>query len=131
MMKSTKILFDSFALIEHLKGSERGMTVQELIGSRGNEIYISVLSLYEVGTVIEREHGKKKRDEIHRSLTTHFHIEDITERISVRAIKLKRIHKLPTVDYLIYASAKILGASIVSGCKHFKSISGESDVIII
>ena len=129
--KSTNYLLDSFAIIELLEGSEAGKKVRKVIEENESHIFISALSVYEVGTVVERDQGRNKMVEVVRSLSTYFQVVDVTVDVSLHAIDLKRSFKLPTVDCLIYSSAKETGAVVVSGCKHFCGISGEKDVLII
>lgn len=130
-MRNTTYLLDSFAIIELLEGSESGQRVLELIEDNTNEIVLSALSVYEVGTVLERDHGKDRMMEVIRSLTVNFPVLEITSEIALLAIHLKRDHKLPTVDCLIYATARESGAVVVSGCKHFRGITDEPDVLIV
>lgn len=130
-MKNTTYLIDSFAFIEFLEGNDIGRRVLDLLSDEANDILISAISIYEIGIVVERNHGKSKMMEVVRSLTSGFHIMDITTETSLLAIELKREYKLPTADCLIYASAKETGAKVVSGCKHFKGIKEQVDVMII
>lgn len=128
---STNYLLDSFAIIELLEGSEAGKKVRNVIQENEGHIFISTLSVYEVGTVVERNQGRDTMSEIIRSLSTYFQVVDVTLDVSQQAVDLKRSFKLPTVDCLIYASAKETGATVVSGCKHFRGISGQKDVMIL
>jgi len=130
-MKNTNYLVDTSAIVELVKGSDKGMAMLNLIERNENNLNISTLTIYELGTVLERKYGSETMEEILRSIMNYFHVMDVTPPISFRAIELKRKFKLPTVDCLIYASAKEIDAVVVSGCKHFREISDEQDVMIV
>ena len=124
------LLLDTYAIIELFRGSEAGEQVRKLI-EKDLDIYLSVLSVYEIGTVLDREIGEKKSKEYLASIETHYTIIEVSEEIAHRAIKLRSKYKLPAIDCMIYASAQHIGGKVVSGCKHFKQISNQKDVIIV
>jgi predicted nucleic acid-binding protein len=116
-------------VIEFFKGSEKGKAVKKLLEKE--EIYISVLSLYEVGYRIAEDYSKAESEDYLGSLITHYKVVEIDKEIARKAIELRKKFKLPTIDCLIYASAKLNGAKVVSSCKRFKGLAKEEDVIII
>jgi len=124
------LMLDTYAIIELFRGSEKGNLVKTLLEDE-KEVYVSALSLYETGTVLEREIGRKKSQEYLSSIETHFMIVDINQDIALNAVRIRSIFKLPAIDCLIYSSARIKNAKVVSGCKHFKLISDQKDVIIV
>lgn len=130
MVKSMSLVLDTYAILELFRGDERGKQVKKLLEQEG-EVFISVLSLYELGTVLERQIGRKKAQEYLSSVQTYYTILDITQDIALKAVELRRNFKLPAIDCLIYASTLINKAKIVSGCKHFKEISNQKNVIIV
>ena len=130
MVKNMTLVLDTFALVELFEGSEKGKLVKKLI-EKDNDVYISVLTIYELGTYLEREIGKKGSDPYIRSISTHYKMINIDEDISFIAIGLKPKTKLPAIDCLIYASAKSVNAKVVSGCKHFKNIETNKNVVIV
>ncbi|MEW6069005.1 MAG: PIN domain-containing protein [Candidatus Thermoplasmatota archaeon] len=125
-----RLLLDSFALVEFFKGSSLGEKVKKYI-EEGNEIIVSVLSIYEVGYRIEQDYSKRQAEDYLRSLKTHYQIIDVDEKTALKAVEIKKEFKLPAIDCLIYATAKINNAKVVSGCPHFKSISKQKDVIVL
>ncbi len=125
-----KLLLDSFALIEFFKGSTSGEQVKKYI-EKAEEVIITALSIYEVGYRIEQDYSKRDAENYLKSLKTHYKILDINEEIAMKAVELKKEFKLPAVDCLIYAAAKINNAKVISGCPHFKMLSKQKDVIII
>ena len=130
MVKIMSLMLDTYAIIELFRGEEKGVKVKNLL-RKDQDVYISVLSLFELGTVLEKEIGKDSSEDYIRSLETYYTVIDVDSKIAKSAVSLKRLYKLPAVDCLIYASAKFLSAKVVSGCKHFRSISKQKDVIII
>lgn len=123
-------MLDTYAIIELFRGSEKGDHVKTLLEDE-TEVYVSVLSLYETGTVLEHEIGRKKSQEYLSSIETHFKIVELDQVIALNAVRIRSLFKLPAIDCLIYSSARIKNAKIVSGCKHFKIISEQKDVIIV
>ena len=124
------LLLDTYAILELFSGSKIGLQVKELIENE-DEILISSLTIYEAGTFIERKYGKEVSEEYLRSIEDNWSIIDVDREVARSAISLKMEFKLPMADCLIYASARKNNARIVSGCKHFRSISGQNDVIIV
>jgi predicted nucleic acid-binding protein len=123
-------MLDTYALVELFRGGEKGLKVKKLL-VKDNDIFVSVLSLFELGTVLDREIGEKRAEEYLRSIRTYYDLTDVDEKIALLACGLRRTYKLPAVDCMIYASAKTLSAKVVTGCKHFKKISRQKDVVII
>ncbi len=125
-----KLLLDSFALIEFFKGGALGEQVKKLL-EKSEDIIITVLNIYEVGYRIEQDYSKKQAGEYLKSLKMHYRIVNLDDEIAMKAIELRRDFKLPTIDCLIYAAAKINNAKVVSGCSHFKKLAEQKDVIIL
>ena len=124
------LLIDSYALIELFKGTEKGADVKKLL-EKDKNILVSVLSLYEVGFRIEHDSSRGTAQDYLKSLKTYYTIIPVTEDIAQKAVEMRAKFKLPAIDSLIYATAKLNHAKVVSGCSHFKAISKEADVIII
>ncbi len=124
------LMLDTYAIIELFRGSERGEKVKKLI-EKEDAVCLSALSLYETGTVLERQVGKKKALEYLRSIQTYYQVLNVDKEIALKAMELKRDYRLPAIDCLIYASARIIKANVVSGCIHFRDLSKQKDVIII
>jgi predicted nucleic acid-binding protein len=124
------LVLDTYAILELFQGSEKGKKVKKLL-EKEEEVYLSVLSIYELGTVLEREIGRKKSQEYLRSVETYYTILDVTYEVAKKAVEVRRNFKLPAIDCLIYASAFINESKVVSGCKHFREISHQKNVIVI
>ena len=124
------LMLDTYAIIELFRGSKKGSEVKKLLEA-DEDIFMSVLSIYETGTVLEREIGRKRTKKYLRSIQTHYEIIDLDREIALSGIKLRRDFKLPSVDCLIYASSRSVKANLITGCNHFKEISKQKDIIII
>ena len=130
MVRIMSLMLDTYAIIELFRGSEKGTEVKKLLES-DDDISMSVLSLYETGTVLERDIGTKRTKKYLRSIQTHYDIIDIDKEIALSAVKLRRDFKLPSIDCLIYVSSRSIKANLIIGCNHFKEISDQKDIIII
>lgn len=123
-------MLDTYALIELFNGSHKGLKIKKLL-EKEKDVYISALCLFELGYVLESRIGEINARDYLRSIRTYYKIIDVNEDISLKAVELKRDFKLPAIDCLIYATVKNVKGKIVSGCKHFKGIANQKDVIIV
>jgi predicted nucleic acid-binding protein len=123
-------MIDTYAIIELFRGGEKGTKVKNLL-EKDDDVSISVLSLYETGTVLEREIGRKRTKKYLRSIQTYYNIINIDKKIALIAVDLRRNFKLPSIDCLIYAASRSIKSKLVTGCKHFKEISKQNDILII
>ena len=124
------MVLDTYALFLLFSGGEKGEKVRKILRKETN-VFISVLSLYEIGTAITKQISRKKAEEYLRAIRVYYRILDVNEKTAMKAIELKRKHNMPAIDCLIYATAIMNNAKVVSGCKHFKGISGQRNVIVI
>jgi len=123
-------MLDTYAIIELFRGGEKGTIVKKLL-MKADDISVSVLSLYETGTVLEREIGRKRSKKYLRSIQTFYNIVDLNQEIALLAVDIRRGFKLPSIDCLIYASSRLIDAKLITGCKHFKEIAKQKDIIIV
>ena len=126
------ILLDTYALIEMFDGTKKGEKVKQLIQEAGPDgVCVSALSLFETGYIIERRVGWERAQEFVWSIQNFYHVIELERRNCLAAIGLKRHFKLPALDCLIYSTARSKNVKIVTGCKHFKAIADQPDVIIL
>ncbi len=130
MVRTMSLVLDTYALFQLFSGGEKGEKVKKIL-KKDTKVFISVLSLYEVGTAITKQISRKKAEEYLRAIRVYYGILDVNEEIAMKAMELKLKHDMPAIDCLIYATAIMNNAKIVSGCKHFKRISGQRNVIAI
>ena len=124
-----KVLPDTFAFIEFFNGTEKGKVIRKYL--QKDEVLLSSICIYEILYIIGKNYSKKKANEYYRSLKTHYEIVPVDENIATTAVDIKRKYNMPLADCLIYASAKENQAKVISGCKHFKKLKKERDVIIV
>ena len=130
MVRIMSLMLDTYAIIELFHGGEKGTKVKKLL-IKDNDISLSVLSLYETGTVLERGIGRKRSKKYLRSIQTYYNIIDLNEEIALLAVDIRRNFKLPSIDCLIYASSRSIDSKLITGCKHFKEIAKQKDIIIV
>ena len=124
------LLLDTYAVVELFLGSDKGQMVKEML-AEDPDVMISALTIYETGVFLERRIGKERTREYLISMEDHWEVIDVGPKVAYGAVELKRNFKLPAIDCMIYSSARLNEAKVVSGCRHFRSISDQSDVIIL
>ena len=123
------MLLDTYAWVEHFKGSEKGKQVDKLIIDE--ECYTSILSIAEIAEwCLKNNIDLTYCIDIAKKLSM---IIDLDLNIVVLAAKLnfeykKSIKNWGMLDSLIYATARIYGKKILTGDKHFENLE---DVIIL
>ncbi len=122
------ILLDSYAWIELFSGSESGRKVKDL--KVKGEFYTTKLNLYEVYYKTMERYGRAKADEFYEYMLQNATIIELTDALVKLSAELKLAYKLPAIDSITYAAARMVKATAVSGCEHFKKIK-EKDVMII
>jgi predicted nucleic acid-binding protein len=122
------LLLDSFVWLEILSGSKRGRGALKIIGE-AEELYTSVLNLYEVRYRTEEIAGEGKALEVIKKIEENCKIMDIDKQISLEGGRLKlKNRRMGAVDCLLLATARIKKLRILSGDEHFR---GLENVIII
>jgi predicted nucleic acid-binding protein len=125
---SYSFVIDTFAWVEYLIGSTRGRSAKKYIesGKSGTPTIV----LMELTKWFLREVEARRRTliemnnafEFIRAITLSV---DLDERLAKAAgetdfIMKKRIHDWPMADSIVYATAKTVGATVVTGDAHFK-----------
>jgi predicted nucleic acid-binding protein len=129
-------VIDTFAWIEYLNGSNRGAAAREYI--EDGRAATPTIVLFELVKWFLREIEADRRTPSQLNQTLEFAkartlIVDLDERHARKAGETdfqmkKKIHNWPVADSVIYTTASTVGASVVSGDPHFKSLP---DVIMI
>jgi predicted nucleic acid-binding protein len=128
-----KIVVDTYAWIELLIGSERGIKVKELL-EQADEVYTPDTVLAETARKFHREGTDEKTiDRWIEIITNASTVVPINSAIALQAAKcyteLAREAKnlgqnTPSLfDAIVYATAKVNGCKIITGDEHFKSLS--------
>ena len=128
-MHSSYVL-DTFAWIEYLIGSRRGAAGKKYVESgRAATSTITVAEL-EKWFLREIEAGRRTVEEMNRAFEfarTRTVIVDLDEQTARKAgetdfLMKKKVRNWPLADSIIYATAMLAGAQVVTGDPHFKSV---------
>ncbi len=128
-MMTMRILPDSNALMEVFKGTEKGKAVGKHL--KKAEIVVSSICIYEILHVIGKRYSKRDAENFHRSISMRYRIFPVDERVAVLAAEIRRKNDMPMADCLIYATAKANNAKVISGCRHFRALRKERDVVVV
>ncbi len=131
----SSVVFDSFALMAHFEGEERGVKVTSLLKKAQSGqivIYMSVINLGEVYYITMRERGIEKAEEV-LLLTKQLPVKIINPDMdtTVSAARLKARHPVAYADCFAAALAKVKGMPIVTGDPEFKRFEDEVKIIWI
>ncbi|AEM38438.1 PilT protein domain protein [Pyrolobus fumarii 1A] len=133
MTHATRVVVDTYAWVEVLRGSREGRKALEVIGA-AQEVYTPSIVLVELAAKLAREGASE--EEIHDTLREILEASDlveITPRLAVEAAKCRRIleehakrrglrSKPSLADAIILAAARMLGAKVLTGDKHFEGL---------
>ena len=118
-----RVIVDSYAWIEYLRGSEKGEKVRKLL-SENNDIYTLNLMISEVVSKVERE--SENSDIAYNAIIFNSKIFNLTPEISkdagiFHAQRKKKVRNFGLVDAILFSVAKKLNAKIITGDEHFKT----------
>jgi len=115
------VTFDSSAWIEYFAGAKKGKIIKKIVDGIEN-IATPSICLMEIKNKYLRD-GHEFQDRIDficsRSL-----IINIDKDIAMNGADIKNIHKLYTVDSLIYSAAQLQKSTLLTGDSHFKDLKG-------
>ncbi len=122
----TKFVIDSFAWIEYLDGSQKGDKVAEIIENKSNEIFTSSATVGEIVSKVLR--GNKNIEIALNHINNLSTIVDMTQKIGVIAGNIhfeakKREKNFGMLDAFVAATAKNIGAKILTGDQDFKTFN--------
>ena len=116
------IVIDTSAWIEYFDGSEIGRTIQEKIKLEQNCI-VPTLVQFELIKWMRRERGETIADSI-LAFTQTCIVQPLDTQIAMAAAELASLHKLSTADAIIYASARLTNADLLTCDAHFDGLPG-------
>jgi predicted nucleic acid-binding protein len=113
--------FDSWAWVEYFKGSAAGEKVRAMIES-DELLFTPSVCLAEIRAKYLREN----RDPTDRLgfIKSRTSIISVDAAVAETAADLKLAHRLHMVDALVLACARSSKAELVTGDKHFRTLSG-------
>ncbi len=126
-----RYVIDSYAWIEYLVGSIKGMKVKEIVESENNEIITPTIVLAEVTSITQRE--ERNAEEAYKMIlgltkTQNLQSEDAKEIGLLHAEMRKKIKDFGMADTVVLHTARRLVAKVVTGDPHFK---GFKEVIML
>lgn len=122
------VLLDSWAWIEILRDSATGRRLRRrYVGAPGVRAHTSVLTLAEIGAKLAAEGHQERIGPTAASLRYHGDMEEVTAADAqaagpLRALLRKRSPGAGLVDALILATARRLGARLVSADPAFRGL---------
>ena len=115
-------LVDTSAWLEWLSGSPLGQTVQAKLPMRSEWLVPTVVQL-ELAKWLSREAGEDKADQV-IAFTTTCAVVDLDTEIALSAAELGARHTLAMADAIIYATARIHDADVLTCDRHFENLAG-------
>ena len=117
-----KIIIDSYAWIEYLEGKISGQKVNDIL-KKENEIYTLNLTISEIVSRVKRKGGNSEL--AYNAIISNSRIINVPPKLAKEAGLLhaeikKKIKDFGLMDSIILASARELGAKIITGDTHFK-----------
>ena len=116
------ILVDTSAWIEWLIGSPTGELVAEHLPVQQDWLVPTMVQL-ELAKWLAREVGEDKADQV-IAFTQVCQLAPLDTEIALAAAEACREHKLATADAIILATARIMGATVLTCDAHFESAPG-------
>jgi predicted nucleic acid-binding protein len=120
------LVVDSFAWVEYLRGTRLGRQVDRLVGSR--RCATPTIALAELADKYARERIPSLRmdlDEIEsRSLLVTLDRSIAEAAGAVKAEARRTISDFPLSDGIVYATARAMGADVLTGDPHFRGMRG-------
>lgn len=118
-----KYVIDAYAWIEYFVESDKGKKVKEIIESRENEIFVSIITIAEVSSIAIRENRDVELG--HKIILGLSHVYFINLELAKEAGILhaeikKKIKDFGLADTFVLLTARKIGAKIVTGDPHFK-----------
>ena len=116
------VLVDTSAWIEWLIGSATGERVAEHLPEQADWLVPTMVQL-ELAKWLTREVGEDKADQV-IAFTQVCQIVPLDTEIALAAADAYRGHKLATADAIIFATARLRGATLLTCDAHFDGLPG-------
>lgn len=114
------ILVDTSAWIEWLISSPTGDALTPYLPMQADWLVPTMVQL-ELNKWLNREVGEEKSDQV-IAFTQVCQVVPLDTEVALLAAEVCRTHKLATADAVIFASAKLHGARLVTCDAHFKGL---------
>jgi predicted nucleic acid-binding protein len=111
---------DTSAWIEWFAGSATGQALRAAFPDRTTQIVPTIVQ-FELAVWAARELSDAEADVLiadsHECV-----VVDLDSRIALRAAEIRRLHRLPTADAIVYATALERGADVLTCDAHFEGL---------
>lgn len=116
-----RILIDSSAWLSYFLAENE--LSKKFIEEGNHVLMISALSIFEIKRKMSMKNVKQlKIEEFLKFVKTRSLLIELNEKICNNAVELSLKHNLHTIDSLIYCSAVLNKATLISGDKHFEGL---------
>ena len=115
-------LVDTSAWIEWLVGSPTGQAVAKLLPEQAEWVVPTMVQL-ELAKWLVREVGEDKADQV-IAYTQLCSIVPLDTEIALAAAEACRAHKLATADAIVFATARVHNADLITCDQHFDGLPG-------
>ena len=116
------VLVDTSAWIEWLTGSPTGESLNGQMPKQSDWLVPTMVQL-ELAKWLTRELGEDKADQV-IAFTQVCQIIPLDTEIALAAAEDCRAHKLATADAIIFATARLRGATLLTCDAHFEGLPG-------
>jgi predicted nucleic acid-binding protein len=116
------LLVDTSAWIEHLVGSPLGRVVARSLPAESEWLVPTIVQL-ELTKWLHREVGEDAADSV-IALTRTCVVAPLDTETSLAAAELSTRHRLAMADAIIYATAQLHGANVLTCDRHFEGLDG-------
>ena len=125
-MKKTNYILDSSALLAYLQGEPKGATVLDILNtskSPGAAVYLSVVNWTEVIYILARKSNLNTvRERLQDFPENLFKLVEANRQISETAAEFKTAGKIALADCFAAATAKKLGATLITSDLEFQPL---------
>jgi predicted nucleic acid-binding protein len=120
------VVVDTSAWIEWLIGSATARRIEPHLPSTADWVVPTIVQL-ELVKWLTREVGEERAEQV-IAFTQICHVVELDTRLALAAADAARAHKLATADAIVFATAQVQGASLLTCDRHFQ---GLPDVILV
>lgn len=124
-----RYVIDSFAWLEYFMGSPRGAAAKKIIDSRTEEKFTPAICIAEVYAKSLRSEGEGMAETRRGFMRDRGAVAPLSEEVAVEAAKTdvsrkKEVRGWGLADSVVLATARELGAMVVTGDPHFEGLAG-------
>lgn len=124
-MTAPNVLIDSSGWIEYFGNGQKAQPFAKFIKKHaGQSIISSPIIIYEVFRRVKITFGEAKASKAVAYIISNAVIKDLDSRTALDAAKTSITNNLPMADSMIYSTAKLNNATLITSDTHFKGMKG-------